>query len=156
MCRTLKLSLLLVLAVAVTLSAVAAPVKPPKNPAKISVEVTPKSLSPGGEAEVTLTLDPIEGVKINRYPKIKFQVPGQEGLVDAAEISIGNNEPPPPGQKSNYWDAVDPVTLTLSLDPAVTAGDHEVQAKLTYFFCLPASGFCAPARVPITIPIAVE
>jgi hypothetical protein len=156
MLRTPKLPLLLVLAAVVTPSAVAGPVKPPEKPAEIRIEVAPESLSPGGEAEVTLTLDPIEGVKINRYPKIKFQVPGQEGLVGAAEIAIGNDEPPPPGQKSNYWDSVAPVKLTLNFDEAATAGDHEIQAKLTYFFCMPASGFCAPKRVPLKIPVAVE
>jgi hypothetical protein len=152
--QTLALSIALALAVAPTVAAAA--VKPPENPAKISVDVKPTTVTPGGEAEVTLQLDPIDGVKINRYPKIKLRVPSQEGLVAETQASIGSSTPPPPEKKVNYWDHVDPVVLTLSLDEAATTGSHEIQAKLTYYFCVPASGFCAPKRVPIKIPIVIQ
>ena len=76
--------------------AVAAPLKPPANPAKITISVTPQSVAPGGQAEITLTIDPISGVKINRYPQIKLKVPDQEGLVGEAETAIGSKMLPLP------------------------------------------------------------
>ena len=60
--------------------AIAAPLKPPEKPAKITVSVAPESVAPGAQAVVTLTIDPISGVKINRYPQIKLTVPDQQGL----------------------------------------------------------------------------
>jgi hypothetical protein len=158
MFQPLRKTLVLPIAVAaaVALTSVAAAVKPPKNPATITVDVTPQAVTPGGEAEVTLKLAPIDGVKINRYPKIKLRVPTQEGLVAQTEASIGSSTPPPPDKKTNYWDGVDPLIVNLTLDEAATSGNHEIAAKLTYYFCVPASGFCAPKRVPIKIPINIE
>jgi len=131
-------------------------VKPPKNPAEIRISVSPDTVAPGKPAQVTLTIAPKDGIKIARYPQIKLQVPESEGLVGEAEIRIGSAEPPPPEKlETNYWKTVDPVELTLTLDPAATAGKHEIDAKLTYFFCV-AGDFCAPARVPVKIPVAVE
>jgi hypothetical protein len=157
--KTLALPIAVALALAVALSGVSASVKPPKNPAKIIVDVTPQAVSPGGEAEVTLKLEPIDGVKINRYPKIKLRVPVHEGLVAETEGSIGSSTPPPPDQKdkkANYWNKVDPLIVKLTLDEAATSGNHEIDAKLVYYFCVPASGFCAPKRVPLKIPIVIE
>lgn len=149
-------ALSIAVAVASAPSGVAAAVKPPEKPAEITVDVTPNAVTPGGEAEVTLKLDPIDGVKINRYPKIKLRVPSQEGLVAETQASIGSSTPPPPDTKTNYWDRVDPLILKLTLDEAAASGNHEIEAKLTYYFCVPASGFCAPKRVPIKIPIVIQ
>jgi len=148
--------LVVVATLAVTLGLLAAPPRVPKEPATITIDVTPEALSAGGQAEVTLKLEAKQGIKIARYPQIKLQVPAQQGLVDEAETRIGSSQPPPPDKLStNYWGTVDPVTLTLDLDHALVPGAHEIEAKLTYFFCV-SGDFCAPARVPIKIPLAVE
>jgi len=148
--------LLLVTSLTVT-GLVAGSPKPPAKPADIDISVAPGSVKPGGTAEVTLMLDPIEGVKINRYPKIKLQVPGQDGLVLQSEAAVGNDAPPPPGKsKANYFDVLDPVVLSLKLDESAEKGEHEIDAKLTYFVCVPASGFCAPKRVAVKIPVDVK
>jgi len=134
----------------------AAPVSPPEVPAEISIEVAPEAVSPGDEAQVTLRLVPIEGIKIARYPQIKLKVAAQEGIVDEASVAIGSKAPPPPDKlDTNYWKDVDPVVLTLSVDEAATSGSHEVEAKLTYYYCV-AGNFCAPKRVPLKIPLAVQ
>jgi len=146
---------LLVLAVATP--SLTAPPKPPKEPAKIKVSVSPEAVSRGGQAEVTVVLRPVQGVKINRYPKIKLEVPGQSGLVEEAEVSVGNASPPPPDAKeSNYFDTVDPVLLELQVDGSAPVGRHAITGKLAYYYCVTASGFCAPARVPIEIPVEIR
>jgi hypothetical protein len=135
----------------------AAPPKPPKEPAKIKISVSPDAVSRGGQTEVTLVLRPIEGVKINRYPQIKLEVPEQAGLVAQAEVKVGNSAPPAPDQKeSNYFETVDPVRLKLQLNGSAPTGQHAVVGKLTYYYCVTASGFCAPKRLPIEIPIEVR
>lgn len=129
----------------------------PANPARIAVSVSPEALVPGGQAEVTVKLTPSSGIKINRYPKIKLSVPAQEGLVAEAEASVGNDAPPPVGDTDgNYFDVVEPVTLMLDLDDSISSGSHEIQARLTYFYCVTKSGFCAPKKTPVKIAVSVR
>ena len=134
----------------------AGPTRPPKNPADITIEVAPEGVAAGGQAEVTVTIVPRAGIKIARYPQIKLAVKAQEGLVGEAEARIGSKKPPPPDKLAdNYWKDVDPVRLTLTLDEAVASGTHDVEGKLTYYFCV-SGDFCAPARVPVKIPVSVN
>ena len=131
--------------------------KPPAVPAHFELEVDPVVVGPGSETTVSLQLSPVDGVKINRYPRIRLKVPQADGLVAATEGSVGNDKAPPPGQMdTNYFKKVDPVKLTLSIDDAALKGTHEIPAKLTYFYCVTASGFCAPKTVPVEITLRVE
>jgi hypothetical protein len=129
----------------------------PAVPANFELRVSPRVVAPGGEATVSLLLSPIKGVKINRYPRVRLQIPRADGLAAAAEGSVGNDKAPPPGQmESNYFKKVDPVELVLSVDAGAPSGTHEIPGKLTYFYCVAASGFCAPKSVPVEITIRVK
>lgn len=130
---------------------------PPKVPAAIRVTVDPETSPAGEKVAVLLALEPIEGVKINRYPQIKLEVEARAGLVGRARAVAGDDVPPPVEKmQSNYFDKIEPLRLALDVDAAAPAGRHELEAKLTYFYCMPASGFCAPVRVPVTIPLEVR
>lgn len=132
-------------------------VAPPTEPAKLHVTVAPQTVSPGGEVEVTVRLAPGPGIKINRYPKMKLQVAAQAGLVAAAEAAVGSKELPPLDKpEANYYKSVDPVALKFVLDPKVSPGLHQIPAKFTYYYCVAASGFCAPKPTTIEIPVTVR
>jgi hypothetical protein len=134
-----------------------APGKPPAEPAKISIEVTPEATPAGERAEVSLRLSPIDGVVINRYPQMKLSVDAVEGLVGSAETAVGNVKPPPVDQMdTNYYDVVDPLNVTLETDPGASPGRHEIDARLVYFYCVKKSGFCAPARLTVKIPLEIR
>jgi hypothetical protein len=153
---TRTVPLLLVIAGGVALAAVQAP-GIPAEPARIDISVSPESLSAGGEAEVTLRLTPKSGIRINRYPKIKLSVTGVDGLCGMAEAALGNDTPPPAGQmESNYFDIVDPLQLRLPIDGKARAGGHVVEGQLVYFYCVKKSGFCAPARLSVKIPLQIR
>lgn len=142
---------------AVVADAQAAPPKPPAKPADIAITVAPQALAAGGQARVSLQLTPIKGVKINRYPKIKLSVPAKNGLVAGAEAAVGNPLPPPPDKMDqNYFDVVEPVELLLDLDAAAPAGKHRIEGRLSYAYCVIKSGYCAPVRVPVTIPLQIR
>src|SRR5206468_2433152 len=117
-------------------------------PVRVAVAVSPEAVGAGSDASVTVKLDPKPGIKMNKYPKIKIQVLAVPGLVGAAEQSLGNSAPPPADQlDANYFHgSVDPLTLTLHLDTHATKGRHDIRAKLSYFYCVAASGYCAPAK----------
>src|SRR5262245_381533 len=135
----------------------AAAPKPLEEPARVVVEVSPSPVAPGSEAVVTLRLEPVTGVKINRYPKIKLTVDAAPGVVEGASAAIGNDAPPPPeAMDSNYFGSIDPLELRLRVDPHATSGNHVVEGRLSYFYCVAASGFCAPAKKPVQITLGVR
>lgn len=131
---------------------------PPESPVKVTLAVSPEPVGAGSKTSVTVKLDPKPGIKMNKYPKIKLQIPAVPGLVDAAEQSLGNPGPPPADQlESNYFHGkVDPLTLTLHLDGNAAKGPHEIRAKLSYFYCVAASGYCAPAKAELMIPVTIR
>ncbi|HET9299048.1 MAG TPA: hypothetical protein VFO11_03825, partial [Candidatus Polarisedimenticolaceae bacterium] len=121
------------------------------------VTVNPPAAAPGQQVEVSVRVEPNPGIKVNRYPKMKLQVPAAAGLVGEAEVSVGASEMPPLEQaEQNYYKTVDPVTVKVSVDPKAPKGTHKVQAKFTYYYCVAASGYCAPERASLTIPLQVR
>ncbi len=136
---------------------VGAPKPAPEDAIRLTISVDPSTVHPGGDAEVTVGLVANKGFKLNRYPKIKVVIPEKEGLVAASETSLGNDAPPPPDMlEKNYFGTIDPLRLKLHVDKAASPGRHEIEGKLSYFYCVAASGYCAPARIPIKIPVMVR
>jgi len=133
--------------------------EPPANPATVNVAVAPDAVAPGASVEVTVQLVPGPGIKINRYPKISLKIPALDGVVAEADGAVGNERPPSVDEMEagkNYFKTVDPLRLSLQVDPAASAGGHVVPAKLKYFYCVAASGFCAPKKVDVEIPLNVR
>lgn len=127
------------------------------DPAALEIRVDPETTGPGQEVTVTLQLTPNSGYKLNKYPQISLKVPELDGVVAAAAGSVGSKTPPPPDKMdNNYFKTVDPLVVSLDLDPDLKAGKYEIAAKLKYFYCVKASGYCAPMRQEITIPVTVK
>jgi len=144
------------LALLVVTTAAASP-KPPEMPATIDVAVAPTAVSAGESAHVTVQLEPIDGVQINRYPRITLKLAGRDGLAADAEVMVGNSAPPEPGKMdANYFDRVDPLNLEIVTDAGAPAGTHTLNGELTYFYCVKASGFCAPKKTSVAIPLQIH
>lgn len=132
--------------------------KPPKIPAVVEIEAAPSPAAPGDSLAVVVRLTPVDGVKLNRYPKLSLDVPAVDGLVAAARVELGSEAPPRPGSGvDNYWDG-DSLTVELDLpvDGAAARGEHRVPGRLRYFFCVAESGFCARESVDVTIPLTIR
>lgn len=152
--RTQPLTAVLSLVAALSSASFAGPVVPPKEPAKVRVAVTSAA---GGHGEFTLRLEPIPGVKINRYPKIKISVPEQPGLLAAAELSHGDERAPAPEKlATNYYETVPALSVRLEIAEDTATGRHELEGSVKYFYCMPASGFCAPHRETFKIPVSID
>jgi hypothetical protein len=133
--------------------------KPPEKPADVRVDVRPAPAAAGSTVEVEVRLEPISGIKINRYPRISVMVPAVAGVVAESSASVGNERPPSPEDMEagkNYFKTVDPVRLSLALDPAIPPGEHVIPANLKYFYCVSESGFCAPKKTSVDIPVTVR
>jgi hypothetical protein len=157
--KTAAFALSAVLAVGSTAgSAPGAPEKPAGADAvKVEVGTAPPSVLAGSETEITVKLSVNPGFKLNKYPRIKLAVPTVEGLVAGGETSLGSDGPPPPDKlESNYFTSVDPLRLKLAVRPSAAPGRHDIDARLSYFYCVVASGFCAPAKVALKIPLNVR
>ena len=127
---------------------------PPKEPAKIAIQVEPMTIVAGEDALIELTLTPKDGIKINKYPKIKLEIPEMLGVHPAVIEQIGEDAPPPIDRTDdNYYGAegVPPVQVRLPIEDGAAEGRYELDAKLTYFYCVKKSGFCAPAKIPVII-----
>ncbi len=149
--------LLLAVALAAATASAAATKPSAADAVKIEVGVAPTPVTAGGEAEITVRLSVNPGFKLNRYPRIRLAVPAVEGLVSGAETSLGSDAPPPPDRlETNYFKSPDPLRLKLDVTRSASPGRHDIDAKLSYSYCVTASGYCAPARVPLKIPLAVR
>ncbi len=136
---------------------VGAGVNPPKEPARLDLRVAPAAVEAGHEAHVTCRIFPKDGIKINRYPKMSLKVAAIEGLVESAETKVGNDSPPPiDNPEANYFKSVDPIELDLKLDAAAPTGKHKIPAQLKYFYCVAASGFCAPFKTDVELEVTVR
>lgn len=130
---------------------------PPKEPARVDLSVAPEAVEAGNAARVTCQLFPKKGIKINRYPKMSLKVDAIDGLVGSAEAKVGNEAPPPiDDPESNYFKSVDPIELDLELDAAAPAGTHRIPAQLKYYYCVVASGFCAPIKTDVELEVTVR
>lgn len=127
------------------------------EPVDLKVTVEPAAATPGSAVEVKVQMTPKSGFKINRYPMISLKVPAIDGMVAAAETKVGNKTPPPlDKQGKNYFKTVDPIVLPLSLDEGAMKGEHTIPAKLKYYYCVAASGYCSMMRADLQIPVTVQ
>jgi hypothetical protein len=127
------------------------------DPAELKITVQPDAAAPGSAIQVKVELTPKSGFKLNRYPKISLKVPAVDGMVAAAEVTVGNDDPPPlDKQDKNYFKVVDPLILDLELDESMSSGDHTILGKLKYFYCVAASGYCSMMRTEVLIPVTVK
>ena len=137
---------------------VAAPSKPAGADAvKVEIGVAPAAVPAGSEAEVTVTLSVNPGFKLNKYPKIKLAIPTVEGLLAGGDTALGTDAPPPPEQlDTNYFKSIDPLKVKIAVEKGAQPGRHDIVAKLSYFYCVAASGFCAPGKIPLKIRLDVR
>ena len=70
---------------------------------------------------------------------------------------MGNPKPPPvEDPESNYFKKPEPVELELTLSSDAPSGPQKIEGKIKYFYCVVSSGYCAPARAELTIPVNVR
>jgi hypothetical protein len=107
-----------------------------------SVAVTFKANDPDVVVNETpgprLALDPTQTVLVDK------QAPAPKGAAAA-----------PDPQDGNYLDLSLPVVFPVAVAPGAAAGDRDVKAKLTYFYCSKREGWCRKGTTEVEFPVKV-
>ena len=148
---TLTLALLAVLA---PHAAVAAKERRPPPKLQVKTDQQPSAAVPGSPASLAVSLIPPDGVVLNRYPGIKIVFEASPGLrPDVPELFAGSRQPIEDPEQF-YYDTKKPLRLDfVAVDGAATR--RTLRGTLSYFYCVKASGFCAPGRQKIELPVKV-
>lgn len=153
-----RLCALLLLGGAALLSAPASEAAgPPKEPAEIRVDGPSEPLEAGASARFLVRLEPKPGIKINRYPRLKLEVPAELGIHEGGKSEVGRDRPPTPDElEDNYFarEEIPALEIAIPIEAGAAPGTYELEAKLVYFYCVTKSGFCAPSRT--TVPLHVD
>ena len=132
--------------------------KPPKVPATWTLDA-PAAAGPGDTVELSLTLQPKSGIKVNRYPQIAWSITSDDNPVAGdVKSKLGSDGALPfdAPDADRYFKSIDPIVMNVRLDPQAAPGDHKLKTRLKYFYCVTKSGFCAPAKVSVEVPIRIE
>lgn len=157
-CRTLSILCLAALALPVAAGGGSDAIKPPAVPASWTTDA-PAAAAPGDTVTLSLTLQPKPGIKVNRYPRISWGISRDDNPVaDDVKAELGSETALPfdATDADRYFSSIDPIELAVRVDPNASRGDHTLKTKLKYFYCVSKSGFCAPKKVSVEIPIRIE
>ena len=124
---------------------------------KLQVETSqePTPAAPGAETRVSVTVGPPKGVSLNRYPGIRLKIEEAPGLkAKDREAFVGSDEPVPDPDQAYFGESE---TLSLRVIPERRGGTmRTIRARLTYFYCVKESGYCAPGKQTVEIPVEVS
>jgi hypothetical protein len=108
-------------------------------------------LKAGSRGEVTVSFNVIKGYAIDRMLPLTLKLTPQPGVtLSKTDLAASGNDPK---AKDQYY--VDLPTIKFPVSVA-KAGAYEIPAKLKYFFCNKADGFCSFQVLDVKIPINVN
>ena len=108
-------------------------------------------LKAGKRGEVTVSFTAVKGYAIDRTLPLTLKLTAVPGVTLAkSDLAASGDDPK---AKDQYF--VDLPTIKVPLT-AAKAGKYEVPAKLKYFFCNKADGFCSFQVLDVKIPLNVE
>jgi hypothetical protein len=121
-------------------------------PDVIDAEYSGEHVVVGQDGEVVVSLNIMEGYKINHNPPMQLKLESVSGLTLAATSFVS-----PPLDTDDpldvYYEDVPDFTVGVI---AARAGTYKVPGELVYFFCSTADGFCARHTLDVMVPVVAE
>lgn len=146
--RSILLAAVLVAALAPQPSLALKPGPAPEMKLKITQDPDPLKAGTGGVVRVLI--EPPEGITLNRYPGIKLVIEKPGGVsLGSSEAFVGTTTPIENPDEFAFK-KIEPLELKLT---PTRAGTAELEGTLTFTYCVKASGFCAPAKQKIKVPV---
>ncbi len=105
----------------------------------------------GGEAHVVVRFMPLQGaVQVNADPAPRLQLPADQDVLEESQRPV----PPPPRAafpNARYIDTHKGVSFPVRLGRQARPGPHVVRARVTFFYCSTAEGWCRRATDEVDI-----
>ncbi|UCF67620.1 MAG: hypothetical protein JSV80_17975 [Acidobacteriota bacterium] len=145
---------LLVLAAASTPQLAA---KKARKPPTLAVEVTqrPSPARPGESVEVDVAVRPPEGIVLNRFPGLTLELEKIDGLTTDQPSAFAGSREPIEDASQAYFKKPEPLTFRFVPERSGRS-ERKARGTLKFFYCVKASGFCAPGKQQVSVPVKVS
>ena len=123
---------------------------------KIDVTVPSTAVKAGSKSQVVVTLTPPSGIHINQYPPIRLTLENAPPVTFEPESYKLGLDAMPDNPEKNPFKTIDPIKVNFRVGPHAADTKVPVKGKLKFFYCVVASGYCAPGtkEVSFTVPVA--
>jgi hypothetical protein len=117
---------------------------------KLAVVQAPDPLKAGQAGVVRVTVQPPDGITLNRYPGITLTIEKSGGVaLEKTEAFVGTKTPIEDPSEFAFK-KIDPLELRAT---PTRAGGSELEGVMAFTYCVKASGFCAPAKQKVKIAL---
>jgi len=146
----------IVLAALLIASITAAAAAIPPVDVKVQVDLAPGPVKAGSKSEAVVTLTPPSGIHINQYPPIRLTLENAPPVIFEPESYKVGLDAMPDDPEKNPFKTVDPIKVHFRVTPHSADAKVPVKGKVKFFYCVKASGYCAPGTkdVVFTVPVA--
>ena len=117
---------------------------------KLAIVQAPDPLRAGQAGVVRVTVQPPEGITLNRYPGITLTIDKTGGVALAKPEAFVGTTTPIEDPAEFAFKKIDP--LELRVTPS-RAGSAELEGTLVFTYCVKASGFCAPGKQKVKLAL---
>jgi hypothetical protein len=126
---------------------------------KITAKAAQDTVRAGKEIRLIFEMQPKAGLHVNIEPAIKLSLIDAKNFILAAEKFAPDSTSKTVTTKDGYkiFDPqhAQPVTFTVKVDKSAKPGRYPVKAKLTYYFCSDAEGWCSVANQEFVFNLVV-
>jgi len=123
---------------------------------KIEVALAPGAVKAGSKSEAVVTLTPPSGIHVNQYPPIRLTLESAPPVIFEPDSYKLGLDAMPDNPEKNPFKTIDPIKVRFRVAPHASDAKIAVKGKLKFFYCVAASGYCAPGTkdVAFTVPVA--
>ena len=123
---------------------------------KIEVALAPGAVKAGSKSEAVVTLTPPSGIHINQYPPIRLTFENAPPVTfEPDSYKLGLDKMPDDPEK-NPFKSVDPIKVKFRVAAHTADAKVAVKGKVKFFYCVAASGYCAPGTKDVAFVIPVS
>lgn len=123
---------------------------------KIQVALAPGAVKAGSKSEAVVTLTPPSGIHVNQYPPIRLTLESAPPVIFEPDSYKLGLDAMPDNPEKNPFKSIDPIKVRFRVAPHAADSKVAVKGKLKFFYCVVASGYCAPGtkEVAFIVPVA--
>jgi uncharacterized protein (DUF58 family) len=123
---------------------------------KIQVALASSAVKAGSKSEAVVTLTPPSGIHINQYPPIRLTLENAPPVTFEPDSYKLGLDAMPDNPEKNPFEKIDPIKVRFRVAPHASDAKVAIKGKLKFYYCVKASGYCAPGTkdVTFTVPVA--